>query len=188
MENKKAALELSVGTIVVVVLAMTMLILGVVLVRSIMCGAINLTGGVNKQVEKELGKIFESSESEFVCIGSGSEAITLIPGQTNIIYCAARAPVQAVYSTELVSITSITGVSSSATLESWIPTAYKTWQGTISPADDIAKKIISINIPKTAPEENIRIKIRIKKDTQIISEQDLDFQVKRTGWFKSTVC
>lgn len=60
-DEKKAALELSIGTIIIIVLALTMLILGIVLVRSIMCGAIGLTGELNSKVKKEIGKIFESS-------------------------------------------------------------------------------------------------------------------------------
>ncbi|MEK6953289.1 MAG: hypothetical protein AABX29_09845, partial [Nanoarchaeota archaeon] len=38
-KNKKAALELSIGTIVILVLAMSMLILGLILIRTIFTGA-----------------------------------------------------------------------------------------------------------------------------------------------------
>ena len=37
--NKKAAMELSIGTIVIIVLAMSMLILGLVLIKTIFSGA-----------------------------------------------------------------------------------------------------------------------------------------------------
>lgn len=58
MTNKKAAMELSISTIVVIVLAMSMLILGLVLVRSIFAGAKYNVDGLNKNVEAEINKLF----------------------------------------------------------------------------------------------------------------------------------
>ena len=82
--KKRGALELSIGTIVIIVLAMTMLILGMVLVRSIMCGAVGLTGEINKNVKGEIDRLFQSTGGEVVCVGGGEEAVTLIPGKVNI--------------------------------------------------------------------------------------------------------
>ena len=48
MRNNKAAIELSMTTIVVVVLSLTLLIMGFVLVRSIMCSAIGLTDTIGQ--------------------------------------------------------------------------------------------------------------------------------------------
>ena len=94
---KKGAMELSIGTIVVIVLAMTMLILGIVLVRSIMCGAVGLTGDINNKVKSEIDRLFQSSGGEVVCVGGGEAAVGLIAGDVNIIYCAIDAPNQAKY-------------------------------------------------------------------------------------------
>lgn len=56
--NKKAAIELSIGTIVIIVLAMSMLILGLVLVRTIFTGATYNVDSLNKNVEAEINKLF----------------------------------------------------------------------------------------------------------------------------------
>jgi hypothetical protein len=56
--NKKAAIELSMATIVVLVIAMSMLILGLVLVRTIFSGAKYNVEQMNKKVEAEIGKLF----------------------------------------------------------------------------------------------------------------------------------
>jgi hypothetical protein len=56
--GKKGALELSIGTIVILVLAMSMLILGLVLVRTIFTGAKYNVETMNKKVEAEIGKLF----------------------------------------------------------------------------------------------------------------------------------
>src|SRR3989338_6029810 len=118
-KNKKAAMELSISTIVIVVIAVTMLILGLVLVRSIMCGAIGLTGDINDKVKGEVNRLFQTGSGEVVCIGSGGEPVTLIPSQLNIIYCAVNAPVKAEYKFEVDNIEG-TGDLKEKTIEDWI--------------------------------------------------------------------
>lgn len=58
MRAKKAALELSIGTIVIIVLAMSMLILGLVLVRNIFGGATEASDLINENVKAEINKLF----------------------------------------------------------------------------------------------------------------------------------
>jgi hypothetical protein len=57
-KNKKAALELSIGTIVILVLAMSMLILGLILVRTIFTGAKYNVETMNTKVEEQINKLF----------------------------------------------------------------------------------------------------------------------------------
>ena len=56
--NKKAAMELSIGTIVIIVIAMSMLILGLILVRSIFTGAKYNVDTMNDKVKGEINKLF----------------------------------------------------------------------------------------------------------------------------------
>jgi hypothetical protein len=63
--QKRGAMELSVGTIVVLVLAMTMLIMGIVLVRSIFKGATYNVDVLNEKVKGEINKLF-TEESALV--------------------------------------------------------------------------------------------------------------------------
>lgn len=56
--RKKGAIELSIGTIVIIVLAMTMLILGLVLIRSIFTGAKYNVDTMNDKVMDEINKLF----------------------------------------------------------------------------------------------------------------------------------
>ena len=98
--KKKAALELSIGTVVVIVIGITMLILGIVFVRNVMCGALGLTGDLNDKVKGEINKLFGSTGAEVQCIGSGGEPIKMIPGKLNIVYCGVNAPDSAAYRIE----------------------------------------------------------------------------------------
>ena len=56
--NKKAAIELSINTIVIIVLAMSMLILGLVLVKNIFDSAKYNVDGINDKVKDEINKLF----------------------------------------------------------------------------------------------------------------------------------
>ena len=57
-KNKRAAMELSIGTIVIVVLAMSMLILGLILIKNIFSGVSYNVDEVNNKVKDQIGKMF----------------------------------------------------------------------------------------------------------------------------------
>jgi len=56
--DKKGAIELSIGTIVIIVLAMSMLILGMVLIKNIFTGSSENVLQMNDQVKDEINKLF----------------------------------------------------------------------------------------------------------------------------------
>ena len=56
--KRKAAIELSMTTVVVIVLAMTMLALGLTLVRTLFKGAIFTAQSLSENTQKEIDKIF----------------------------------------------------------------------------------------------------------------------------------
>jgi len=185
MVNKKAAIELSIGTIVIIVLAMSMLILGMVLVRSIMCGAIGLTGDVNTKVRGEINKMFEASGAEVACIGAGEEAATLIPGETNNIYCSINADRTAEYQ---IKVKSIRGDSyKESEIRKWM-IGDDFYKKTIAPKDEEVKKFLRLNVPDNANEDTIIIGIEVYKDGTLISSPDLDFAIKDTGMIKAAIC
>lgn len=58
MKTKKAAMEMSIGTIVVIVLAMSMLILGIVLVRNIFSSGTSAVDASHEQVMDQISQMF----------------------------------------------------------------------------------------------------------------------------------
>lgn len=184
INSKRGAIELSVGTIVIIVLGVSMLILGMILVRNIMCGALGLTGDVNEKVKSELNKFFGATGKEISCIGAGGEPVKIVPGKENIIYCSIKAPVTAKYS---ISASSFRGsYSTESEIKSW--TLTDTWEGTVSPGDTDPRKVIRLKLPDSVPEETIIIQVQAKKDGNLISTQDLDFDITRIGFFRSNLC
>ena len=65
-ENNKAALELSIGTIVIIVLAMSMLILGLALIRNIFTGALGSAELVDRNVKAQINKLFNEEDTKTV--------------------------------------------------------------------------------------------------------------------------
>jgi len=183
--KKKGALELSIGTIVIIVLALTLLIFGIVLVRTIMCGAIGLTGEVNNKIKGEIDKMFGASGGEVQCIGNG-EAVAMIPGQMNYIYCGIKALIAAEYDIKVKEVRSLERSISNAEVERWFIEA--DWKGTVAPGDDDPKKVARVNIPENAPEIGIVVELDIKKDGSSLQTQSLDFVISRQGIIKAAIC
>jgi hypothetical protein len=70
MINKKAAMELSMSTIVILVLAMSMLILGLVLIKTIFTGAKYNVDTMNTKVQNEINKLFVEDEKMVVYLAN----------------------------------------------------------------------------------------------------------------------
>lgn len=81
ISKKKAAIELSMGTIVVLVLAMSMLILGLVLVRSIFRTATNSVNELDQKVRTEITNLFVD-ETNKVIVKLGSDRTARITAGT----------------------------------------------------------------------------------------------------------
>lgn len=62
MASKRGAIELSMTTVVIIVLAMTMLILGLTLIRTIFTGAKYNVENINEKVKGEINKLFVEEE------------------------------------------------------------------------------------------------------------------------------
>ncbi len=187
--SRKGAIELSIGTIVIIVIALTMLILGIVLVRSIMCGAISLTSDTTNAARKEVSKLFEATGGEVQCVGNSGEAVVMTPGKVNIVWCGIRAGAASDYKIEIIDIQSTDkDILSASALNQW-KSGPDYWTGKVSPADELPKKVLRLDIPNDAPETGIIVKIRAAKPgTDFVSTQDLDFRISRQGLIKAAMC
>lgn len=189
--KKRGAIELSMSTIVIIVLGVTMLILGMILVRGVMCSALGLTADINTKVSSELERYFGETGDEIVCIGEKGES-NIVPGATSYVWCSIKAPEEAIYTISLVDYSTTVESLSKDTIKSWIKKDKDTW--TVAPNDNKPKAPITLSIPKTAPEGSISLKIEAKKkpksggsDITILSE-DLNFKITRVGFIKSAMC
>ena len=71
LRGKKAALELSIGTIVILVLAMSMLILGVILVQKIFEGSTENVKEINDKVKEKIRGLFSDDDKAVLLVTNG---------------------------------------------------------------------------------------------------------------------
>ncbi len=183
--EKKGAIELSMTTIVVVVLSLTLLILGFVLVRSIMCGAINLTGDVNDKIRDQINSFFSSTADEFSCIGESGSSVSLIPGQTNMIYCGVRAPEEARYEIEVDINYGVSDISRKD-LRDWFQSM--NFNQDVAPGDQRPKQVARIQVPKNAPEGDVIFDVEVSRDGSLIGSTTLNYEVSRQGVINGFIC
>ena len=80
MISKKAAIEMSVGTIVTIVLLMTTLILGLVMVRTIFSGSIENINSIDQAVKTEINKLFAEDDARKIVVYPPTRQITVKQG------------------------------------------------------------------------------------------------------------
>jgi len=192
LQRKSGAIELSMTTLIVVVLSLTLLILGFVFIRSIMCGAIGLTESINEKTEREVEQLFETSGNELVCDGA-QEAGTLVPGEENQIFCSINARTQGNdYYVTLLGIEPSGGITERES-SNWVTRT--TWNEPDFPTNDKdPRKTLTVTIPEEASEGNIRINIDAYKITAtgervtLGGSKNLDFRVTRSGVVTNILC
>ncbi len=90
--DRKGALELSIGTIVVIVIGMSMLVLGLVMVRTIFTGSTESVDTLNEGVMNEIVTLFDD-EGEDLLINLGSTNVAKIkPGNGFNVVIGAQHP------------------------------------------------------------------------------------------------
>lgn len=82
--SKKAAMEMSVGTIVTIVLLMTVLILGLILVRTIFKGAVENINGIDQAVKGEINKLFAEDSSRKIVVYPPTRLVKIQKGQQDL--------------------------------------------------------------------------------------------------------
>jgi len=185
-KDKKAAMELSIGTIVVLVIAITLLVMGIVFVRSIMCAGIETTEGLSEGVKNEVRNLFNADEWGVKCVGEGSQEIKLSTGGRRTIVCIIRTDSEKNYDISAEIIQSKGAPLSS--VERWI---FKDqWKGSVSAGGSgIEAPVLVLDIPRDTPTTTIEIEFTVK---------DLDMQTRDTrvsiidvlpaGFFRGSIC
>jgi hypothetical protein len=87
--NRKGAIELSMTTVVIIVLSMTMLILGLVLVRTIFQGAQYNVENINDKVRGEINKLF-TEEAQKIVVYLPAEGAKIKQGESYAIQVAIK--------------------------------------------------------------------------------------------------
>jgi hypothetical protein len=82
VKNKRAAMEMSVGTIVTIVLLMAVLVLGLVLVRTIFTSSIENVKAIDENIKSQIQVLFAEDSSKKVVIYPADRGIKVKKGDS----------------------------------------------------------------------------------------------------------
>ena len=183
--NKRGALELSIGTIVIIVLAMTLLILGMVLIRKIMCSGIVLIEQVDTGLENEIKGLFSVDDYGVKCMGEGGEEIRLSDGGRRQIFCVIKTDESKEYNLRVESVESIEGASTSS-VKNWIKD--EDWSGKVSAGDKTAVVLV-LDVPKKVDATTLKIKVKVT-DVEANTEDThtMYIDIVSVGRFATAIC
>jgi hypothetical protein len=187
---KRGAFELSLTTIVVLVIAVVMLILGLIFIKKIMCGGMLIAEETLQGARNQIAKLFGESGGEIRCMGSaGTNPPTIVPGRANAIGCNYYPETTNTYTFNVMSaqFTPIGGQSQN--VMNWFITTKHT-KTVAAGSSDVGGVIV--RPPKGTSTGTLTVKIKITamsgpyKDNPY--EEDLTFEVKTLGFLRENVC
>jgi hypothetical protein len=180
IRNKSGALELSIGTIVIIVIGMSMLILGLVLVRTIFTGSIYNVQQINDKVKGEINELFQDEGKSYVHL-PGNKADVEQGKDWGVAFAFRNlqtGTTEAATFTYEVKVADISGDCVGLTperAESWIKSR-KTRTVDLPPGDS-SYNIVRFEIPENAPLCIVPYDIEIKKDGEVYTTDFFDLVV-----------
>lgn len=186
MTNKKAAIEMSMGTIIILVLGVSMLILGMVLIRNIMCSGLQITEDLSTGVKNEIKNLFGADKIGVKCLGEGGAEVKLGTGGRRAVICILKTQENVEYELKVTTIESKTGASTE-TVNSWV--VDKDWKGTVKPGQDNEQTVLLLNIPKDAPQTTLKLTIQANNIASGSEETITSYiDIVPTGFIKGAIC
>lgn len=190
--NKKAAMELSMSTIVILVLAMTMLILGLTLVRTIFTGATNSVDELNAKTRAEITKLFTDEDAKVVVklgsdrtarVKAGTENFGIgIGGKTNDGSPAARDLKYTLSLSERERENCLRLIGRNK-VEGFIAQRMNTPLEFDRSEGDTAFAIIQVSIPEGTQLCTQKVDFEVKQGTDIVGTESFIIQIQRKGFF-----
>ena len=181
IQGRRAALELSIGTVVILVIGMSMLILGLVLVRQIFTGATYNVNTINDKVKDQISKLFQENGKSAVYLAEhkanpsqGSEwgvAFAIKNVETGTSQAS-----QFTYEVKSSTLSSDCQGLTPQKADGWIKSR-KTGSATLNPGES-GYFIVRFSIPADAPLCIVPYDIEIRKNNQPYTRDFFDLVVE----------
>ncbi|MDO8623619.1 MAG: hypothetical protein Q7R52_05230 [archaeon] len=185
MKSKRAAMEMSIGTIVTIVLLMTILIFGMIFIRNIMCSGIVLTDKISTSVENEIVNLFGTNDYGVKCMGEEGQNVKLGDGGSRQVFCIINANEQTEYELTVKNIESLAGTSNE-NVQKWI--VDKDWKGTMAPGQK-AVTVAVLDIPQKISDTQLKIEIEeSNKNTGTTETHTSYVNIVHVSGLTSAVC
>jgi len=186
IKNKKAGMELSMGTIVVLVLGVSMLILGMVLIRNIMCSGLQITKDITQGVSNEIQTLFGADKMGVKCAGEGGQVINLGTGGPRDVVCVIKTDEQTKYDIKVINVESLKGAATNV-VNGWI--IDKDFTGDVKPGQDKSVVYLSFALPSDAPATTVKVELSVKNvNSDSVDTIFTRLNIVPTGFIKGAIC
>ncbi len=184
--KKHAAMEMSVGTIVTIVLLMALLVLGLFFIKNIMCSGIILTDQINEKVTNQIKGLFGENDYGVKCMGEGGQEIKLGDGGRRQIVCVVNEKEEKEYRFKMVNIESLKGVSTN-NVKNWV-LKDDTGKIKIQPGSK-TYSVILLDIPDKVSDTSLSIDIEQEDvGTGAVETHTLIIDVVHVGGVSAAIC
>jgi hypothetical protein len=179
-KSKKAAMEMSIGTIVTIVLGVTLLIGGIFFIQKILSSAKGVVDLTDEQLRNEVNKLF--SEENKISIYPGTRFIEIKQESTDGVGIGIRNLLTGEAGTEtfsyevVASDVSDCGISEEA-VEDWIVTGQKEENIPIASGDFITDKIL-FRIPVGAPLCVAKFRVNVNAGGTAYATDSFNIEIK----------
>lgn len=181
MENKRAAFEMSVGTIVTIVLSVTLLVLGIFFVQQVFSSAKGVAELTDQQMRNEINKLFSSEDK--IVIYPSTRYIEIKQESTDGVGIGIKNLQQGVSGDMKFSYVvkpedfSNCGVTAEVA-ENWIALGKSATDLSIASGDLASRKVL-FNIPVGAPLCTVRYRVEVTANGETYGSADFfDINIK----------
>ncbi len=178
MRTKTAAMEMSIGTLVTIVLLMTVLILGIIFVQKIFAGGTTAIDDINDKVKSEINKAFTDETAKTALI-PGRE-IKLEKGKSGGVAFSIkntdRTSGSFSYETEVAEIER-TCTLSETEAENLMTLGKNLENIQLGSGDSMEARLIKFTLPENSPLCIIRYTINVEKDNKPYTSTYFDLEI-----------
>ena len=166
IKNKRATMEMSVGTIVTIVLLMSVLVLGIVLIKNIFGGGMKVVDMTNEQLESEINKLF--GEDQKLVIYPNSRKVTIKQDESDGFGIGIKNLLKGTSGTKTFSYDIVVADVGNceidkSEIENWIIVGKSESNIPIPVNDDSVQKVI-LEIPKGSPLCTFKLRVNVNAE------------------------
>ena len=186
LSRKRAALEMSISTIVIVVISVTMLIMGLILVRTIMCGALVTSVDLTQKMKVQINKLFQDTGNDVAMLKGPQNTIKIQPGDSSSIWFAFRPTVQTDYNYRFEVFLADKYKKAPYSLrqsdiQGWFttPLSGREVVGTLG-----KEKNLILKPPKETPEFEFVLRLKVNN----VDREEVQVAIQKQGWVYTAFC
>ncbi len=189
--NKRGGMELSMTTIVIIVISIIILIFGIIFGRNIMCSGIRLTEKLNDEVMNEIIDIFGSDKLGVSCQGE-EELVKLGTGKRVNLFCGIKVDQPTSYRIVADDPQLLLGNERKKAIpRSWILSKGTNDVG-VQPGEIKYQSVLTLNIPRNAErstaELNLKVYDKNSNDPSSYETHTIQFDIVPLNFIQTTMC